>query len=49
MAERKLESTSVPDNGFRFDAYPSVPGFSLKFVFGPEMTKNVKKGWWLYV
>ena len=47
MAERKLESNTVPDNSFRFDSYP-LQGFSLKFVSGPEMTKNVKKGWWLH-
>ena len=47
MAERRLESNTVTDNSFRFDNYP-LPGFSLKFVSGPEMTKNLKKGWWLH-
>jgi hypothetical protein len=47
LAERKLESDTVLDNSFRFDSYP-LPGFSLRFISGPEMTKNLKKGWWLH-
>jgi hypothetical protein len=46
MGERKLERNTVPDNTFRFASYP-VAGFSLKFVSGPELTKDVKPGWWL--
>jgi hypothetical protein len=46
MGERKLESFSAVDNRFTFDGYP-LKGFSLKFVSGPEMTKNVKRGSWL--
>lgn len=46
MGERKLESTTAIDNRFFFYAYP-LEGFSLKFVSGPDMTKNVKPGSWL--
>jgi hypothetical protein len=46
MAERKLERSTAIDNGFFLYDYP-VEGFSLKFVSGPELTKDVKKGSWL--
>lgn len=46
MGERKLESTTAIDNRFFFYNYP-LEGFSLKFISGPEMTKNVKPGAWL--
>jgi hypothetical protein len=46
LGERKLEMFSGVDNRFFFDGYP-LAGFSLKFVSGPEMTKNVKPGSWL--
>jgi hypothetical protein len=46
MGERKLGSTTVRDNRLFLYDYP-LQGFSLKFVSGPEMTKNVKSGSWL--
>lgn len=46
MAERTLSTFTEPDRSFRLYQYP-VSGFSLKFVSGPEMTKNVKPGHWL--
>lgn len=46
MGERKLGSTTVRDNRlFLYDC--PLQGFSLKFVSGPEMTRNVKQGAWL--
>lgn len=45
MAERKLESQTVVDRRFFF--YEYVPGISLMFISGPEMTKDVKSGAWL--
>jgi hypothetical protein len=52
MAERKLEVTTKPDNRVFFYTYSlagfgHMEGFSLKFVSGPPMTKDVKPGWWL--
>jgi hypothetical protein len=46
MAERKLETGCLTDNRFFLYEFP-LQGFSLKFVSGPEMTKNVKPGEWL--
>jgi hypothetical protein len=46
LGERKLERTTVADNRFFLYGYP-LQGFSLKFVSGPEMTKDVKPGSWL--
>jgi hypothetical protein len=46
MSERKLSTFTEVDNSVRFYRYP-VDGFSLKFVSGPEMTKNVQPGHWL--
>jgi hypothetical protein len=51
MAERKLEVTTKPDNRIVFYGYSltgeQMQGFSLKFVSGPTLTKNIKSGWWL--
>lgn len=51
MAERKLEVTTKPDNRIVFYSYSLtgelIGGFSLKFVSGPALTKNIKPGWWL--
>jgi hypothetical protein len=46
MGERKLERFTVIDNRFFLYGYP-LQGFSLKFVSGPDMTKDVKPGSWL--
>ena len=46
MGERELERITVPDNTFRFSYSPAI-GFSLKFVSGPELTKDLEAGWWL--
>lgn len=46
MGERKLERISVTDNRFFLYGYP-LQGFSLKFVSGPEMAKDIKRGSWL--
>jgi hypothetical protein len=46
MAERKLETFKEVEHTFRFDEY-RLQGCSLKFVSGPELTKNVKPGEWL--
>jgi len=46
MGERKLERITVTDNRFFLYGYP-LEGFSLKFVSGPDMTKDVKPGSWL--
>lgn len=46
MGEKKLERTAGIDNTFSFDEYP-LKGYSLKFVSGPETTKDVKPGSWL--
>lgn len=46
MGERKLERITVTDNRFFLYGYP-LQGFSLKFVSGPDMTKDVKPGSWL--
>jgi hypothetical protein len=45
MAERKLESQTVVDRRFFF--YDYVPGISLMFVSGPEITRDIKPGAWL--
>ena len=47
MAERKLERYTVRDNRFFLYGYSLLQGFSLTFVSGPEMTKDVKQGSWL--
>jgi hypothetical protein len=51
MAERKLEVTTKPDNRIVFYSYSLtgefMGGFSLKFVSGPPLMKNLKPGWWL--
>jgi len=46
MSERKLERVTVDDRRlFEYGYHPK--GFSLKFVSGPELTKDVKPGSWL--
>jgi hypothetical protein len=46
MAERKLERIIVADRRFFLYGFP-LQGFALKFVSGPEGTKDVKAGSWL--
>jgi hypothetical protein len=46
IPERKLETFKELDRSFRLFEYPLL-GFSLRFVSGPEMTKNVQPGEWL--
>ena len=43
MGETKLECITEPDRRFVLYGYP-LQGFSLKFVSGPEMTKDIKPG-----
>ena len=46
MAEKKLETFTEVDRSFRLYEYP-LPGFSLKYISGPEITKNLTSGLWL--
>jgi hypothetical protein len=46
MGERKLETHTEVDRRFFLYEFP-LNGFSLRFVSGPEMTKNVCPGEWL--
>ena len=46
MAESKLETFTELDNSLKLYQY-GLQGFGLKFVSGPEITKNVKAGDWL--
>jgi hypothetical protein len=46
MAEGKLETEYITDRRLFLYEFP-LRGFSLKFVSGPEMTKNIKPGEWL--
>jgi hypothetical protein len=46
MGERKLETHTEVDRRFFLYEFP-LSGFSLRFVSGPEMTKNVRPGEWL--
>jgi hypothetical protein len=48
MGDRKLERVSMTDRRFSVCG-DLLHGFSLKFVFGPEMTKDVKPGSWLEI
>jgi hypothetical protein len=47
MAERKLERYTVRDNRFFLYGYSLLQGFSLVFVSGPDLTREVKQGEWL--
>ena len=43
MGERKLERIFEVDRRFYLYGFP-LQGFSLKFVSGPDMTKDIKPG-----
>ncbi|HEY4740373.1 MAG TPA: hypothetical protein VIH76_07255 [Candidatus Acidoferrales bacterium] len=46
MGEKKLKRTLGTDNTFSYDEY-SHTGYCLKFISGPELTKDVEPGSWL--
>jgi hypothetical protein len=46
MAERELEKMLDLSWRFRLEGY-QLHGFCLKFVSGPDMTKDVQPGSWL--
>jgi hypothetical protein len=46
MGEAKLERAIRADRRFFLYDYP-LQGFSLRFVSGPDLTKEVKPGSWL--
>jgi hypothetical protein len=46
MAERELEKMPDLSMRFRLEGY-QLHGFCLKFVSGPDMTKDVQPGSWL--
>ncbi len=48
MGEIKLERITATDRRFSLDGYP-LQGFSLKFISGPEVTKDIKPGSWLEI
>lgn len=46
MGERKLEQSYITDRRFFLYEFP-LQGFSLRFVSGPDLTKDITPGAWL--